>query len=307
MQNDLCMPPVFITDEKALTEQTFIDEYLQFERMALVACKWDNLPNGVTQRWIERFLFYFGNCVFFYDSIMDKYFTFPLAGILTFDEYGDPETYTVMGWGAATWNLDKTNSVIIWNNYEHVSSSGMAQRFATRTTNALRTGDVHLEAHKIGKIISVPAIQKRGVQKILERIKDFVLYTIVSPNAITQGNITEINGQPEDYVLDKIDNHYSFLVHRALSYFGVDSISDKKSGMTDREQEAEMSGANTNKQAILLPRKEACVAINDMFGLSLSVSIGADEYRKEMESGYGGIYDNAENSPGSGNGEDETS
>lgn len=301
--NSLCSIPMRMGPEaeELITNETYLAEFYQLERLSLVVCTWNNLPGTISQKWIERYLFYLGNCVFFYDDIVNEYFALPLAAILERDINGDPVRYTVRGFGSYRRELDTTNSVIIWNNYEHVSSSGVAGLFASRITNAIRTGDVHLEAHKVGKIIGVPDTKKKGVQELLNRVKNFCLYTIVQKDSFTGEEIKEINGQPEDYVLDKIDDHTTYLRHTALAYLGIDSISDKKSGMVAEEVAADTSSAMFNKLAILTPRDEACEKINKMFGLDVFVEIGG----RRLED-IGDIYYDVKDSAGGGNKEDET-
>ena len=54
-----------------LTEQLNIETYFDyFNRLSLIAqsiFKYENLPNFINEKWIEKYLFEFGSCVFFND------------------------------------------------------------------------------------------------------------------------------------------------------------------------------------------------------------------------------------------------
>ena len=269
-QGSWCAMPVMVEDERAITNETYIMQIYEIERIALALVKWKGLPIEIHEEMLERYLFYYGKAAFFYDDILEKYLVLPVTAEYDWDENGFPTDYEVHGFREYRKRLTVDDSVIIYNNYSFLPSAGNASLFASRLTQSLRVGDVHLEAHKIGKIIAVPDTMKKSVQTILQRIKNFVLYTIVSP--ITQGlntRIEEINGQPEDYVLDKIDNHYTFVWHEVLNYFGVDSLTDKKSGMSTEEITAETGRSSINGKAIIKPRQEAAEKINQMFGLNI--------------------------------------
>lgn len=287
-----CMPP-YIGDEEQLTLQTYQQLYYRLERIALNVCLWKNLPENVTQMMLERYLYYFGQTVFFYDDILEQYVVLPMATQYAWDEYGIPTEYEVVGFMGYRRRLNITNSVIIWNNFQFMPSMEMAQLFATRLTNTLRTGDMHLEAQKIGKIVTVPEAKKKGVRSLLDKVKNFHLYTIASPAARELTENIQVLDTELEYVLDKMDNHYKFLWHDALSFFGVPSISDKISGVTPIEAQSENAMAKANSNAVLKCRKDAVEKINKMFDLEIDVS-----FDMEGRYTYGELYNDFENSHG---------
>ena len=55
---------------KKLNNLTFTDYFYRLSLIALSIFKWDNLPNGINERWIEKYLFDIGECMFFKDPIL---------------------------------------------------------------------------------------------------------------------------------------------------------------------------------------------------------------------------------------------
>ena len=55
--------------EKQISDITFTDYFNQLMLLAKSVFKWNNLPNGIDEKWIEKFLFTEGNCLFFKDEI----------------------------------------------------------------------------------------------------------------------------------------------------------------------------------------------------------------------------------------------
>lgn len=290
MQNNgigcgFCLPP-YINNEEQITAVTYQEIMYRLERIALTSVKWDGLPEEINPMILERYLYYFGQCVFYYDDILQKYLVLPFATQYAWDQNYYPTEYDVIGFMGYIKRLNYTNSVIIWNNYQMTPTVNMCAVMATRLTNTLRTSDMHLEALKIGKILSVPETKKRGVQKIIEKIKNYHLFTVTSPAGAGIGESvqtldTEINAK-----LDQLDSHYTFLWHDTLAYLGYESINTKRSGVNILESQSDNDMASGNKLAVLSPRQNACKLINEMFGLNISVTFG----EKKEGDGNGELY-----------------
>lgn len=261
--------------------------------MAQAQFKWSNLPVEIKDFLIERYLFYYGTCVFFRDNILGRYLILPLGTVTQWDENQLPVSYTCIGFMGYTVNLNVNNSVIIYNDNQQTQGFINADIFAGRLTNALRTADMHLEAKKIGKIITATENTAKGIKAILKRISNFNLYTITSSAGKNlNDNITVLDTEIDTAIKD-FDNHYSFLWHDTLSYYGIESMSDKLSGVNPEEVKAENSMASINKACLLNARQRAVKEINEMFDLNISV----EPYKAGDDNGT--IYNDPENSNGS--------
>ncbi len=297
----MCMPP-FLSDAQQLTAETYRQLFMRMYRVAVNSVRWDNLPGGTKQMLIERQLFYTGASVFFYDDILGQYLTLPVSGQYAWDENGLPTEYEVHGFRDYRRRLNIDNSVLIYNDYDLNPTSGMAQILCSRLTDSLRTCDVHLEKHKIGKIIAAPQQQKKGIQKLLEKIKGYEMYQVVSPDAREyMGNIVSLDTEM-DSILGDLDSHYIFLWHDALSYFGITSLTSKLSGMPTEEIRSDNGLAEVDRTAIMNPRLDACEKINNMFGLNVKV-----RFYKEGDEIDGGVYDNSQRDDGGADRKDRTS
>lgn len=295
-----CMPP-YMSDDDLLTVRTYQELFYRLERVALNAIKWTNLPNELNPMIIERYLFYFGNVVLYYDEILEQYCALPMRGEFSWDINAYPTTYDVVGFGGYQRRLDYTNSVIIWNNYQMNPTAEMVGLLATRLTNALRTGDMHLELQKVGKILSVPETKRKGVAALIQRIKNFHLYTIGSPAIKELAESTTVLDTELEYIVDKLDSHYSFLWHDALSYFGISSMTNKLSGVSPQETASEDAMAVANRTAMINSRREGVEKFNTMYGESVEV-----EFLGREEDINGELYNNTEDSDGESDGENQS-
>lgn len=287
-----CTPMPHITDEENLTSQTYMDMFFRIQRIATNVVRWDGLPPNTNQLLIERYLFYFGMAAFFYDDILGKFVVLPVSVQTAWDENGFPTAYTVKGFMDYTRNLTTENSVLIFDNYELTPGMEAAQMFASRLTNALRTCDVHLEANKIGKILGVSEEQKKSIDTLIKKIRNFQLWIIGSK---TMGKIADeikpVDLQPT-FILDRLDYHYTFLWNDVLAHYGVYGGSPKTGGVNTVEMISENSQADVNRLAIINPRQDAAEKINKMFGLQVSVGSNVNWYAGNGGGGIEGGVDN---------------
>lgn len=297
MHSLCCIPPA-INSEEELTLRTYDSMFYRLERMATSVFKWEGLPTEINPALIERYLFYYGNCVFYYDDIIEQYVVLPMSGEYAWDINYLPTEYEVVGFGGYRARLNYENSVVLYN--DTIFSPGIvnSQLFATRLTNALRTGDMHLELQKVGKIVSVPETKKTGVKEIFKRIKNYCVYTFASPAAKELFDNVKVLDTELDVIIKDLDSHYSFIWHDAMSYYGITSMTNKLSGVSDKEVEAENAMARGNTNSLHEARNLGCKKINEMFGLNVTVGFGGE--------GNGQVYNDSENSNGISNGEDES-
>lgn len=102
------------------------------KNMNLAKYTWHNLPDSVDSRYLELCLFNSGESLFFYDDILDQYLS------LKNMEFGYPNVYGIptlrRGVGENQYNFERdiTNSVIIYNNLNHMSTLPIVNYHATK-------------------------------------------------------------------------------------------------------------------------------------------------------------------------------
>lgn len=301
LNTQFCIPP-YISDDNLLTTQTYSQMFYRIERLALNVFKWKNLPEGLKSMIIERYLFYFGRVALFYDDILERYVSLPVTGEFAWDVDYYPTDYEVTGFGGYRRRLNITNSVLLYNDYQMSPGSEMASIFSTRLTNSLRTSDMHLELQKVGKIISAPETKRKGIETIFKKIKNYATTIIASPAAAEMKDSIQVLDTELDFIVDKLDSHYAFMWHDVLNYLGIDSMSDKQSGVNPLESKAEAAMAMGNRMAMKNAREDGIAAFNEMFGENVEL-----EFLGKEEGDYGQLYDDPENSDGESGREDRTS
>lgn len=296
-----CVPP-YISDDDLLTAQTYSQMFYRIERLALNVFKWKNLPKGLKSMIIERYLFYFGRVALFYDDVLEQYVALPVTGEFAWDVDYYPTVYEVTGFGGYRKRLDITNSVLLYNDYQMSPGAEMGSIFSTRLTNSLRTSDMHLELQKVGKIIAAPETKRKGIETIFKKIKNYATTIIASPAAAEMKDSIQVLDTELDFIVDKLDSHYAFMWHDVLNYLGIDSMSDKQSGVNPLESKAEAAMAMGNRMAMKNAREDAIKVFNEMFGENVEL-----DFLGKEDGEYGELYDDPEDRNGEPGREDRTS
>ena len=250
------------------TWRQYFDRLMQ---LSMVMFKYDNLPDTIDSRFLEKTLFNRGNCLFFEDDVLG-YLTLPSANLGKFDVYDIPRmrrAYAVNGYNK---DLTIDDSVIIYNNYLRTNSRLDVEMFAKKLYNI----DIDIEsAYKYVQLCDEN-----------ERLSYLNLYKEYDGNAPVIKGTKGLDLQgfqvlktDAPYVADKLYDLKTQIWNEALTYLGITNVSfQKKERMITDEIDRMLGGTYANRYSRLLARQEACDKINNMFGLNISVS-----YRDDVE------------------------
>ena len=170
-------------------------------------------------------------------------------------------------------NLDRTNSVIIWDNMLHYRTSNKMEIYAKRLSNLDTIIDINCNAQK------TPILLKGTQQQRLSLINAYEKYDGNQPVMFGTENFLEGNENAFTvfktdcpYVADKLYELKVNLWNEALTYLGVaSSVIQKKERMIKDEVNQLQGGVMANRYSRLNARQQACEEINRMFGTNMSV------------------------------------
>ena len=255
-------------DESARDNSLTYGGYLQrLTELSMSMFEWQNLPDTVDPRFLELTLFNDGKAVFFEDEALG-YLALQCTVNGRLNVYRIPiqrRAYAVNGYQR---QLDDKNSVIIWNNYLHTNSILTVRNYSKRLYNLDRIIDVNANAQK------TPVLVQGTEQQRLTLINLYKEYDGNAPAIFGDKNL-DINalkslntGAP--YVCDKLYTLKTQLWNEALTYLGITNVNaQKKERLISDEVIRSMGGVIASRYSRLQARREACDAINKMFGLDI--------------------------------------
>ena len=255
------------------TWRQYFDRLMQ---LSMVMFKYDNLPDTIDSRFLEKTLFNRGNCLFFEDDVLG-YLTLPSANLGKFDVYDIPRmrrAYAVNGYNK---DLTIDDSVIIYNNYLRTNSRLDVEMFAKKLYNIDRAIDTNANAQKTPILLLCDENERLSYLNLYKEYDGNAPVIKGTKGLDLQG--FQVLKTDAPYVADKLYDLKTQIWNEALTYLGITNVSfQKKERMITDEIDRMLGGTYANRYSRLLARQEACDKINNMFGLNISVS-----YRDDVE------------------------
>lgn len=254
------------------TYQYYFDNLLN---IAINSINWVNLPDTCDERYLELVLNCQGTSLFFEDEIIG-YVNTAGTGYEDLDIYNIPNLRHAYASNGYSKYLDRSNSVIIYNNYLHTSSLEAIEMFAANLYLSERTIQQNIAAQKMPILLKGSEKQQLSLKNLFKKWMGFepVIY---GDNALDTTKL-EVLKTDAPFVADKILMVKRQIWSEALAYLGINAnVSEKKERLITNEMDASLGGVAAQRIVRLKSRQEACTKINKMFGLNLSV-----EYNEEF-------------------------
>ena len=257
---------------KELNNRTFTDYYYRLTLIARSVFKWNNLPNGIDEKWIEKFLYNNGECVFFKDKERG-FMVCQAADSNVVNCYDEPTEVMPYGIGYTGESL-KTGEecVLIRNNDLATPTHYTIQLFAMRLANIERTIDVNINAQKTPILIGCSEKQRLSLKKIYQQYSGNEPVIFASKDIDV--NSLNVLRTEAPAVFDKLRVERKNVWNDAMTFLGINNANqDKKERLVESEVSANDDQIEASANVMLKTRQEACKRINELFGTNISVEL----------------------------------
>lgn len=274
---------------KTLNDLTYTDYYYRLVLIARSVYKWNNLPNGISEKWLERYLFNEGECIFYNDPVKG----FMIAkctesGALNY--YDEPTLLTPYGTGYMGKPLQNGDEcVMIQNNDLRLPTSPTLQLYAFRLAEATRTSDVNINAQKTPTIVLCNDRQKTSLKRAINQVQENEVVIWGDKNLDIEGVKALKIDAP--IVFDKIRLEKHAIWNECMTFLGLNNANqDKRERLVANEVEANNEQVEACGNVFLKARQEACEKINKLFDLDISVEMRVQP-TPTLEETEGGFLD----------------
>ena len=258
---------------KELNDRTYTDYYYRLMLIARSVFKWNNLPNGIDEKWIERYLFTEGNCVFFKDP--DKGFMVAKcaeSGQLNY--YDEPTMITPVATNYIKAVPMKNNEecILIRNNDDMLPTTYTIQMYALRLAELSRTIDINVNAQKTPVVILCSDKQKMTMKNVFNQWNGFEPVIYGDKNL----DIDSIQALKIDapIVFDKLQIQKHAIWNECMTFLGINNANmDKRERLVDDEVQANNEQVEISAAVMLKSREKACEMMNRVFQLDPPVSV----------------------------------
>ena len=276
------MEDIFIKDiQKDLTHLTYNDFFRRLSLMAQSVFKWEGLPNGINERYIERYLFTYGRCLFFKD-FEKGWMVANCTDAGTLNYYDEP---TLLRPVATNYSGNKTftngeDCVLIYNNDMAVPTVRTIRLYAARLTEIQRTSDINIIAQKTPVIITGTEKQRLSLRAVIRQwIGNEPL--IHGDKALEGIDLRTLN-TAAPVVFDKLTIEKNKLWNECMTFLGINNANmDKRERLVDDEVQANNEQIALSAHIMLKARESAAEAISELCGCKVTVTMRNKEEAAE--------------------------
>lgn len=273
-----------------LNDLTFTDYFIRLMLLARSIFKWNNLPKGMDEKWIERYLFSEGKCLFFKDK--EKGYMIakctPSGQVNYYDEYTHLRPYGTNYIGDTLENYEEC--ILIQNNDEMLPTSFTIQLYAHRLADISRTIDININAQKTPILITGSDKQMLTLKSLYKKYEGN-MPVIFGDKSLDPKELGVLKTDAP-IVFDKLQIQKHAIWNEAMTFLGVNNANmDKRERLVDDEVKANNEQIELSAEMFLKARERACELINEKFGLNISVEIRnvcGDEFIEDVSEGEEG-------------------
>ena len=274
--------------EKTIAEMinhaTFIDYYNRLRLIAKTMFEWTGFPDKVNTRYLEKLLYYYGNCCFYdddsYGLMVAKCNTQNIMNI-----YDEPTEVTTISsdpqYVSCSLKVDE-DCVLIRNNVEMIPTDYTIQLFASRLYECQRSIDTNIMTQKFPFVFLCDKNELLTFKKVFEDIKGNEPAIYAEKNLNIEGIKVLQTGVP--FVSDKLTIQKHEIWNECMTYLGLNNANtDKKERLITDEVNSNNELIEMMTEVMLNQRKLACEQINKMYGdkHGFHVDVKLRTYKKE--------------------------
>lgn len=262
-----------------LNNRTYRQYFDRLTELSISMFDWKNLPPNVDVRYLELRLFQDGQAVFFKDTDLSDddngFLGLRCVPGGNFDVYGVPTNRRAYGYNGYNKDLNKDNSVIIYNNLLRKNSTLDVEMFSKRLYNIDRIIDVNVNAQKTPVLILCDENERLSMLNLYKQY-DGNAPVIFGEKNLNVNGVTALTTQAP-FVSAELYELKTQYWNEALTYLGISNVNiSKKERLLTDEIKRNLGGVISSRYSRLDARQQACRKINKMFGLNIWV-----EYRED--------------------------
>ncbi len=259
---------------KNINDLTYTDYYYRLMLLARSVFKWEGLPDGIDEKWIERYLFLYGRCMFFRDPNLGLMVAKCADdGILNY--YDEPTRLRPVATNYEFTSKSLTNfteCVMIRNNDDCIPTVHTIRLYAARLAEVTRTIDVNVAAQQTPTLIVGTEKQRLSLRQMYKQWRGHEP-VIFGDKALGDTPLSVLKTDAP-YVADKLQDYKHDLWNEVMTFLGLNNANtDKRERLVADEVSANDAQIEQSAQVMLKAREQACAQINALFGTNIRVSL----------------------------------
>lgn len=254
--------------------------YNELYGIAISRFIYENIPEEINVRFLEKMLIEQGKVLFFYDEDLG-YTALPYTSDGRLDIYNNPINRRAYASSGYHKKLNKDNSVIIYNNESRTNELPILQYYALKLYRADRAMDTNINIQKTPIIVQCQENERLTVENALMKYEGNQ-WTIITTKNFNPENFKVMNTNVP-FISDKLHDIKSKIWNDAMTHLGIANLAiQKKERLISDEINKSQGGTIASRQTALISRQEAIKKINSMFGLNITVKFNDNISESEV-------------------------
>lgn len=250
--------------------------FLNLAEMSMNRFEWVNLPDSISQRFLEKTMFFNGLAVFYKEQKYDKYLALRASSQGRWNYQDDPTSYTVTGNGMINRILSVDECEPIWPNYLRFPDVMTVRLYASKLAQLDLTIEINSENARRNKVVVAPEHMRHSASQIDHQIQQGQPTLYVNQHIGDMVYALDLGVDPK--TITELSILRQRLFSEAMTNLGIDnSNQDKRERLVASEVEANSQQVNAMKLVALNERKDACTRINTRYGLNMSVDFKVED------------------------------
>ena len=241
--------------------------YNRYKNIALNMFVWDNLPNGIKSRQIEKYLFEYGRAVFYKKD--NNFIVLGATSDGNLNIMEEPLGYFANGYGYVE-HKTLEEACVCWNNDLASPTADYVREYSRRMNDVNETIKANIIQQKFPFLITTTKNNELSMKTLYKKIENGepVIY---GSKDLDVDTIKVLNTNVP-YIVDKLQLYKYELEREILTFLGINNNFEKKERLVTDEVNSNNAYVDINIELMIKSREEFCDEINSKFGLNVSVS-----------------------------------
>ena len=253
-------------------DDIFLRLYTHYKMLALNMFTWENLPYPLESRHIEKYLYEYGQAIFYDNEIFGK-ICLPCSPTGSLNQFGEPLSVTVDSHLIHDTVMLK-DGIRILNNDLIIPTDFYVRQYAEKMTEVEMSIDMNVKQQKFPFFVETDKKNEFTMKQIFKQKEDGTPYIYANKNlGIGQ---TTVHTLDVPYVVDKLSEYKYNLEREILTFLGLNNTVEKEERLLVDEINSNNDFIERNVDIMFKNREFACKRINELFGTNIRVIKNSD-------------------------------
>ena len=253
-------------------DDIFLRLYTHYKMLALNMFTWENLPYPLESRHIEKYLYEYGQAIFYDNETFGK-ICLPCSPTGSLNQFGEPLVVNVNSHLIHDTVMLK-DGIRILNNDLIIPTDFYVRQYAEKMTEVEMSIDMNVKQQKFPFFVETDKKNEFTMKQIFKQKEDGSPYIYANKNlGIGQ---TTVHTLDVPYVVDKLSEYKYNLEREILTFLGLNNTVEKEERLLVDEINSNNDFIERNVDIMFKNREFACKRINELFGTNIRVIKNSD-------------------------------